>query len=162
MVFKKSYQWIFYRFLEGIFLVFLGLPRLLPPDIFRRVSMPLLSFLISFLVPRRRIVKNLGAAFGEVYSEASKKGLAKGVQEHFVRNLVECFLQVAQPDHVRKTVTVQGIEHLDAALAKGNGVIALGAHIGNFVLVGARLGVEGYPFHTLFRIPSDPRIGTIV
>jgi len=28
--------------------------------------------------------------------------------------------------------------------------------------VGARLGVEGYPFHTLFRIPSDPRIGTIV
>ena len=162
MVFKKSYQWIFYRFLEGIFLVFLGLPRLLPPDIFRRVSMPLLSFLISFLVPRRRIVKNLGAAFGEVYSEASKKGLAKGVQEHFVRNLVECFLQVAQPDHVRKTVTVQGIEHLDAALAKGNGVIALGAHIGNFVLVGARLGVEGYPFHTLFRIPSDPRIGTII
>src|SRR3989337_789053 len=119
MVFKKSYQWIFYRFLEGIFLVFLGLPRLLPPDIFRRGTMPLLSFLISFL-------------------------------------------QVAQPDHVRKTVTVQGIEHLDAALAKGNGVIALGAHIGNFVLVGARLGVEGYPFHTLFRIPSDPRIGTII
>src|SRR3990167_499620 len=48
-----------------------------------------------------------------------------------------------------------------SALAKGNGVIPLGAHIGNFVLVGTRLGVEGYPFHTLFRIPSDPRIGTI-
>src|SRR3989338_7514632 len=116
MVFKKSYQWLFYRCLEGIFLVFLGLPRLLPPDIFRRVSMPLLSLLISFLVPRRRIVKNLGAAFGEVYSEASKKGLAKGVHEHFVRNLVECFLQVHRPGYVSEIVGITGEENLVAAL----------------------------------------------
>lgn len=107
-------------------------------------------------------MKNLRAAFGETYSEAAKKGLAKGVQENFVKNLVDCFIQLNQPDHVRKVVTVRGIEHLDAALAKGNGVIALGAHIGNFVLVGSRLGVEGYSFHTLFRIPSEPRIRTIV
>ena len=148
--------------MEGIFFVFLGLLWLLPPDIFRRVSMPFLSFLIAFLVPRGRIVKNLGAAFGEVYSEASKKGLAKGVQEHFVRNLVDCFLQLHHPGYAREIVGITGKENLAAALAKGNGVIALGAHIGNFVLVGTRLGVEGYPFHTLFRIPSDPRIGTII
>src|SRR3989338_10606021 len=144
MVFKKSYQWLFYRCLEGIFLVFLGLPRLLPPDIFRRVSMPLLSLLISFLVPRRRIVRNLGAAFGEIYSAATKKGLAKGVQEHFVRNLVDCFLQLEHPDYIRTIATIRGRENLQAALAKGKGVIALGAHIGNFLLVGTFFGIKGY------------------
>lgn len=162
MLFKKIYMWVFYRFVEATFFIFLGLLKILPFEISRLVLAPPLRLLIVFLVPKRRIIKNLGAAFGEIYSPATKRGLAKGVQEHFVRNLVECFLQVAQPDHVRKIVTVQGIEHLDAALAKGNGVIALGAHIGNFVLVGTRLGVEGYPFHSLFRIPSDPRIGTII
>ena len=36
-------------------------------------------------------------------------------------------------------------------------MIALGAHLGNFILVGARLGIEGYPFHTLIRFPEDPK-----
>ena len=159
---KKVYQWVLYRLLEGTFLIFLGLAEILPPQTFRRLSMPALALLIAIVVPRRRIIKNLRAAFGEIYSVATKKGLAKGVQQHFVKNLVECFLQLNQPDHVRSIVTTQGIENLEAALAKGKGVIALGAHIGNFVLVGARLGNEGYPFHTLFRVPSERRIRTIV
>ena len=162
MKFKKIYLWPFYRFLEATFMLFVALPKLFPPNVFRHISTPVLRLLIAFLVPRRRIVKNLGAAFGEIYSVATKKGLAKGVQQHFVKNLVECFLQLGRTDHVRNTVTMQGIENLKAALAKGKGVIALGAHIGNFVLVGTRLGVEGYSFHTLFRIPSDPRIRTII
>lgn len=162
MELKIVYRWVSYRLLEGIFFIFLALVKILPSRIFRRVSVPAFAVLIAILVPRRRIIKNLGAAFGEIYSIATKKGLAQGVQQHFVKNLVECFLQLGRTDHVRNTVTMQGIENLEAALAKGKGVIALGAHIGNFVLVGTRLGVEGYSFHTLFRIPSDPRIGTII
>lgn len=162
MELKRTYHWLLYRSLESVFLIFSGIIEILPPKIFRRAATPAFKLLIAILVPRRRIMKNLRAAFGETYSEAAKKGLAKGVQENFVKNLVDCFIQLNQPDHVRKIVTVRGIEHLDAALAKGNGVIALGAHIGNFVLVGSRLGVEGYSFHTLFRIPSEPRIRTIV
>ena len=161
MELKKAYQWVFYRFLEGTFFTFLGLPRLLPLDVFRRLSTPMLKLLIYFLVPRRRIIRNLGAAFGEAYAGATKKGLAKGVQEHFVKNLMDCFLQMYQPEHARKIVTIQGLENLEAALVKRKGIIALGAHIGNFVLVGTRLGMDGYPFHILFRIPSDQRIKTI-
>lgn len=47
------------------------------------------------------------------------------------------------------------MEHLESALGKGKGAIALGAHIGNFVLVGTRIGLEGHVVHTLFRIPRD-------
>ena len=162
MELKRFYQWILYRCLEGSFLLLLGVARILPPTAFRLVSAPALALLIAVLVPRRRIVRNLGAAFGEIYSAATKKGLAKGVQEHFARNLVDCFLQLAHPDHIRTIATIRGRENLQAALAKGKGVIALGAHIGNFVLVGTCLGIEGYPFHTLFRVPLEPRIRTIV
>jgi len=162
MDFKKVRNWVFYRFLEATFLLFLALLRFLPAKLFRRLALPFLNLLIFFFVSRRRIIKNLGAAFGEIYSVATKKGLAKGVQEHFVKNLMDCFLQLDQPDWVSKRVTIQGRANLEDALAKGKGVIALGAHIGNFVLVGTPLGIEGYPFHTLFRVPPEQRIRTII
>ncbi len=162
MKFKKVYRWFLYRFLEGSFLIFSGLRRSLSPYLFSRLMTPVLKLFIYFAVSRRRIVKNLGAAFGKAYSVATKKGLAKGVQEHFVKNLMDCFLQLYNSDYAREIVTIQGIENLEAALAKGKGIIALGAHIGNFVLPGARLGMEGYPFSILVRRPPGQRIKAIL
>ncbi len=162
MVIKKANRWFLYRSIEGAFFILLALLKLLPSDLFRVLSTPTLRFLIYFLIPRRRIIKNLGAAFGEAYSGATKKGLARGVQDHFVKNLIDCFLQLDQSEHARKIVTIQGVENLEDALAKGNGIIALGAHIGNFVLVGARLGMDGYPIHTLFRVPLEERLRSFI
>ena len=162
MGFKKLYYWLFYRFLEGAFLAFFSLLGVLSLKNFYRLSLPMLKLLIYFLIPRRRVIKNLAAAFGESLSVATKKGLAKGVQEHFVKNLSDCFLQLRYPEHIRQTVKVEGMENLETALAKGKGVLALGAHIGNFVLVGERLAMEGYPFHTLFRIPMEQRLKTFI
>ncbi len=162
MKLRKVYRWFLYRFLEGSFLIFSGLRRSLSPYLFSRLMTPVLKLFIYFAVPRKRMVKNLGAAFGKTYSVATKKGLAKGVQEHFVKNLMDCFLQLYNSDYTREIVTIQGIENLEAALAKGKGIIALGAHIGNFVLVGARLGMNGHPFSVLFRLPPDQRLKAIL
>jgi lauroyl/myristoyl acyltransferase len=71
-------------------------------------------------------------------------------------------LQLADDQHAMKTVHIQGKENLESALSKGKGVIAFGAHIGNFVLLGTRIGIEGYRVHTLFRIPSDTRIQKLI
>lgn len=155
-------MWVLYRLLEGMFYILVGLLRTLPLDLFRRLSAPFIRALICFLIPRRRIVKNLNAAFGQRYSGATKKGLAKGVQDHFAKNLLDCLFQLAHPLYVQEAVSIDGIQNLEAALAKGKGVIALGAHIGNFVLVGARLGIEGYRFSTLFRIPQEERINRVI
>lgn len=159
---RKIHLWVLYRILETTFFALLGLIKVLPLDLFRRLSAPFIRALIYFLIPRRRILKNLNAAFGQRYSPATKRGIAKGVQEHFVKNLMDCFFQLGHPEYVRKVATIEGLENLDSALAKGRGVIALGAHIGNFVLVGARLGVEGYRFSTLFRLPREKRITRII
>jgi KDO2-lipid IV(A) lauroyltransferase len=145
-----------------MFYSFLALLHAAPTSLFRRLSMPLLKVVILFVVPRHRIIKNLEAAFGATYSMPTKKGFARGVQDHFVRNLTDCFIQLAQPQYAREAITAKGLENLEAALAKGNGVIALGAHIGNFALVGARVGSQGFRFHTLFRLPRDRRISALV
>jgi KDO2-lipid IV(A) lauroyltransferase len=159
---NKTLDWLLYRCLEGVFFICLALLRLLPPKLGRRSLRPALKIIIFLMNPRRRIVKNISAAFGETYSPATKNGLAKGVQDHFVRNLTDCLLQLADSEHARLNVAVEGLENLNAALAKGNGVIALGAHLGNFVLVGTRLGMEGYPVSTLFHVPADRRLKKII
>jgi KDO2-lipid IV(A) lauroyltransferase len=71
-------------------------------------------------------------------------------------------LQLADEEYARRAIDIQGKKHLEAALRKGRGVIALGAHIGNFVLVGTRLGLEEHRCHTLFRIPPDKRIENLI
>jgi KDO2-lipid IV(A) lauroyltransferase len=162
MNFKNARLWILCRLSEGAFRWFYLMTKALPPRAFRWVARPMLGLLIAAVVPRGRIIKNLTAAFGETYSLASKRGLAKGVQEHFVKNLIDCFFQLRFSGYARQVVAIQGRENLEAALTKGKGIIALGAHIGNFVLVGTRLGSEGLPFHTLFRLPKDERIQSLI
>jgi KDO2-lipid IV(A) lauroyltransferase len=136
--------------------------RIFPITLFRSTSAILIKFCISFIIPRRRIMKNINRAFGEAYASTTKEGLAKGVQLHFARNIQDCLFQLFFPKHVLSLVKVKGIENLHGALEKGKGVIALGAHIGNFMMVGTRLGIDGYPFHVLFRLPHDERIHRII
>lgn len=162
MATKKVQLWVLYRMLEGTFFLLCWLLRALPVNLFRRISAPVVGAFIYFVVPRRRILRNLNAAFGERYSPATKTGLAKGVQQHFAKNLIDCFLQLGHPHYVKSAATIEGLENLEAALAKGKGVIGLGAHIGNFVLAGARLGAEGYAFSTVFRTPREERLERII
>jgi lauroyl/myristoyl acyltransferase len=159
---KKTGDWLLYRCLEVVFFIYLSLLRILPPNLFRRLFRPGLKMIISLVIPRRRIVKNINAAFGETYSGATKNGLADGVRENFVTILLDCFLQLADPEHARRSVAIEGLENIEAALSKNRGVIALGAHIGNFVFVGTRLGAEGYTVSTLFRVPADKRLKDII
>jgi KDO2-lipid IV(A) lauroyltransferase len=54
-------------------------------------------------------------------------------------------------------IKIKGKEYLDATLARGNGVIALGAHLGSFTLLGTRLAAEGYPFNVIINEGNFPK-----
>jgi len=151
-----------YRAIEAAFFVYYFLLRSLPRHGFRRLAASTLRIIVRLLIPRRRIVKNLHVAFGRSYSNETKLGLARGVQENFTRALVDCFLQLADPGRARRKIDIEGSENLERALARGKGVIALGAHIGNFVFVGTRLGLQSYAVSTLFRVPEDKRLRSII
>ena len=131
-----------------VFFFLYGLVRALPISLFRKTAGPFLHVLIRFAIPRKRVIRNLSGAFGGSYSAATRDGLAKGIQEHFFRNLFDCMLQLADDQHAMKIIRIEGKEHLESRSAKAK-VIAFGAHIGNFVLLGRCLGLNWAPvLHT--------------
>jgi KDO2-lipid IV(A) lauroyltransferase len=59
---------------------------------------------------------------------------------------------------IDKYVRVEGREHLEKALSRGNGVIALTAHLGNYELGGAVVALLGYPFCAIALPHKDKRV----
>ncbi len=62
-----------------------------------------------------------------------------------------------EPADVLQNVEFEGIEHLEAARARGRGVVALSAHLGCWEIMGAALAARGYPVHVLVRRLFDSR-----
>jgi lauroyl/myristoyl acyltransferase len=63
---------------------------------------------------------------------------------------------------MRARIPVVGRENIDAALAKGKGVLILSAHLGNFFLIGSRLAIEGIPTFVLVNQPRDGRFAELM
>ena len=153
---------LIFRVWEGLWRFLVQVLRVTPPDRFKRLFAPILTPLVRCAVPRRRIVAVMDAAFGDSYTPAAKRGLASGVQQRIVENVLDCLVQMGYPERLRGVLDIQGQENLDAALAKGRGVIALSFHLGNFVLLSAAMGAAGCPVHTLIRFLDDERLNNLV
>jgi len=103
---------------------------------------------------RNRSAKNLNLALGLDKKETHE--VARNSLRNFIRDVVEMgYAYFIAPQALLQEIAVVGKEHLEKALAKGNGVIALSAHLGNFFLVPLRLTIEGYPTHVLVNPPDN-------
>ncbi len=56
---------------------------------------------------------------------------------------------------LRPLVTLEGLEHLEAALARGRGVILLSAHFTTLEIAGRLLALQA-PFHVMYRSHKNP------
>jgi KDO2-lipid IV(A) lauroyltransferase len=107
---------------------------------------------------RDRVMENLFIVYGRSNFNEMKR-LAREIFFHFTLTPLETIYQAAFPfEGLLKKIKIEGKEYLDAALLKGNGVIALGAHLGSFTLLGTRLAVEGYPFNVIMKEGSFPKL----
>lgn len=108
---------------------------------------------------RERVLSNLSQAFrGEKDLQEITK-LAKEVFFNFALTPMETIYMAAVPFEISvKRIKIKGQEYLDAALAKGNGVIALGAHLGSFTMLGTRLALEGYSFNVIINEGKFPKL----
>lgn len=68
----------------------------------------------------------------------------------------------ASDEEIRAKILIEGRENLDAALAKGSGVLILSAHLGNFFLVGSRLAFEEIPTYVLVNQPREGRFARLM
>ncbi len=134
--------------------------RAVPPQFL----VPLASFLAAFgfyfiKKYRRKVLSNLSLAFQGEMDVKEMARLAKKIFFNFTLVPLETIHIAAVPfGRMIQGIEITGREYLDDALAKGNGVIALGSHLGAFTILGTRLAMEGYPFNIIINIENFPRI----
>ncbi len=96
-------------------------------------------------VGRRRrevLAFNLALVHPE-WSEGERQAFALAVARHFGRILLDALrLQNATPDSLRRQLEVVGGDHLEAALARGRGVLCLSAHVGSWEVAALETGLR--------------------
>ena len=113
---------------------------------------------------RKLMEENVSMAMSDQFLPVERrKTVARMAWRNFVWGLYEtaCTLYTSR-DAICASVAIEGEEYLKRALEKGKGVIAFGAHLGNFTMIGTRLAAAGYPFSILVKHPPDQRLARLL
>lgn len=118
-----------------------------------------LAFLSYILAGKQRRIAltGLNLAFGKGKTPKEIKEIAKKCFVSMAKSGVELVFFMDKTEAVRRRFNIAGKENLDAALAKGKGVILVSAHFGNFPLMLGRLSLEGYKTNGIMRPMKDHR-----
>ncbi|UCC94633.1 MAG: lysophospholipid acyltransferase family protein [Candidatus Omnitrophota bacterium] len=105
---------------------------------------------------RRAVLYNLSPIIAD---KARLKKCARGVFINFSYYLVDFFrFSKLHKSFMDKYVEVIGLHHLTQSLAKGKGIIALTAHLGNYELGAAAISLLGYPMCAVALPHRDKRV----
>lgn len=105
---------------------------------------------------RKTGLRNVEMVWGATTTAAQRQTLIKGLFRNIARDMIEVVRLYDRPAQIGAlNITITGQEHLDRALRKGNGVIAVSAHVGNFAVIGAQLASLGYPFWLIYKSPKN-------
>ena len=112
---------------------------------------------------RQKTIRHLTLAYGEQKSAAEIKAMAKEVFVNLGRNATDAIrLPIVIRDGLDSIIKARGLEHMDSALAKGKGVVALAPHLGNWELLASWLASHGYPLNIVGAPVYDPRLNEMV
>lgn len=153
---KSIGQWRDYVLLGTVFV----LARPLPFRWLQRVGR-VLGLACWTVMPFRRsvVLENLRAAFGDQLDERGIHALARRFYAQLGTTLLEfCGYWRLKPDQIRDLVEIEGIEHLETALAGDRGALMVSAHFGNWELFGAWLATFGRPVRFLVKSQSNARV----
>ena len=100
----------------------------------------------------KRASDNLSIAFGPALDREKLHRIRKVLATNMGLNLAEVVCSATdKKERILDRITLHGTENLNRALAGGKGVIAFSAHMGNFMLLGAKMIEQGYPFTVLVK-----------
>ena len=108
---------------------------------------------------RKRMEENIASTLGREFPNVSeRKTLVWRAWRNFARSVLDTMAVLHfSKERILSTIKLDGEEHIQHALEKGKGVMALSAHLGNFAMIGARLAASGYPFSVVVKHPADER-----
>ncbi|MCK8497777.1 MULTISPECIES: lysophospholipid acyltransferase family protein [Myxococcus] len=112
---------------------------------------------------RRKALKSLGTAFPEK-SDAQRQALARASFRHLGAAALEVACTGALDRGLESLVAWPEADRavLDAALAKGKGVVFISGHVGNWELLARRVARAGYPSQSIAKETTDPRLTKLV
>jgi KDO2-lipid IV(A) lauroyltransferase len=125
--------------------------RTLPHAAALKLGAGLGSVAFSVIRVRRAVLEsNAAAALGYDLGGEELRRLGGGCY----RNLGMTLAELARMPRLgevgfQRLVSVEGIEHLDRALAQGKGAVLATGHFGNWELMGAAIAQRGYPMNFL-------------
>jgi KDO2-lipid IV(A) lauroyltransferase len=129
-----------------------------------RLEADALSSVVYMLTPgwRRVAETNLRLAFPEADAVARDR-IIRGTY----RNLGRVALAVARMSrlnagNISDWIRYEGFEHFEAALAKGNGVLFMTAHLGNWELSAFAHALFGHPMHVMVRPLDNPWLDRLI
>jgi len=110
-------------------------------------------------VRRRVVMENLAIAFGDELDEAARRRVAANCYAQFGRSYLEYFaLPAFRRRRVLERVDFTGLEHLEAARARGRGILFVAAHFGNWELAALATQSLGVPVHLLVGDLANPSV----
>lgn len=112
---------------------------------------------------RRLVKKNLKTAFAKRYSLEEIERIAKKAFVSLALNITET-LDIPRIDfrYINKHIRIENQRYLDAALKKGNGVILLAYHMGNWELANITCGLQGYTYKVLVNEQRYPLLNELL
>lgn len=132
------------------------LGRILPPGPARKLGE--IVGALFYLISRKRkqvALYNMKVVFPE-WSERRRRRELRASLRGWGRTLFEITLIVGKKGkRLVKEVSVEGVDNLRDALARGRGAVAVGGHVGNFPLMLYTLITTGYPVSVIMRLPEN-------
>jgi len=106
---------------------------------------------------RRRAFNSLSIAFPKLSVSKRKKV----IRDFFVFMVQGSFELLYYLKNLKSLsdIRIEGAQHLKEALAKGQGVIMVTAHLGNFPLMSLKLARAGFPTYIVARQMRDEQVG---
>ena len=95
---------------------------------------------------RRAALDNYAAALGRERQDPEVSRVARRAFQNYGRMLTDFLLMGSlTPEELIQRMTIDGLEHVDAALANGKGAIMAVPHMGSWDMAGSYAGALGYP-----------------
>jgi KDO2-lipid IV(A) lauroyltransferase len=148
------------RFAKGL----LDLLATLPKGVNRKLAEVLgwIWFLVD--VRHRRIaLNNLELAWGDELDESARRNIARRNFIHLSRVMLEVpYLRKLTPENLDRYVNFHGLEHFNAALDKGKGLLVLASHFGNWEMMALAFSLRYHPANLVVRPLDNPILDTLI
>ena len=111
---------------------------------------------------RYKAQRHLTLVYGERLSFREKERLGRGFFVNSGRNMADVLRFREHFDEIKPLVTVEGLVHFDNAIKRGNGLLGITGHLGNFELLAAYISSLGYNIAVIGRELYEPRLNQLL